>query len=62
MGLLVSFLKMQLIQNMNAYHKSLHETSAQLMSSITVFSLMLSLPTSSKGMERNIKLFYLLYI
>ena len=62
MGLLASFLKMELIQNMNAYRKSLHETSAQLMSSITVFSLMLSLPTSSKGMERNIKLLFIIYL
>ena len=60
-GLLVSFLKMHLIQNKNAYRKSLHETSAQLMSSITVFSLMFSLPISSKAMELNIN-FHLLYI
>ena len=53
MGLLASFLKKELIQNMNAYDKSLHEMSAQLMSSITVLSLVFSLPTNSK--HKNLK-------
>ena len=61
MGLLASLLKMKLIQNMNAYRKSLHETSAQLMSSITVPSLMFSLPTNSKSMELNIKFSFIIY-
>ena len=62
MGLLASFLKMELIQNMNAYHKSLHETSAQLMSSITVPSLMFSLPTNTKSMQINIKFSFIIYL
>ena len=59
MGLLASLLKMELIQNINAYRKSLHETSAQLMSSITVLSLMFSLPSNSKVMEINIKVSFI---
>ena len=62
MGLLASFLKMELIQNMNAYRKSLHETSAQLMSSITVPSLMFSLTTNTKSMEINIKFSFIIYL
>ena len=50
------------IQNMNAYRKSLHKTSAQLMSSITLLSLMFSLPTNSKGMELNIKFSFIIYL
>ena len=59
MGLLASLLKMELIQNINAYRKSLNETSAQLMSSITVLSLMFSLPSNSKVMEINIKVSFI---
>ena len=59
MGLLASLLKMELIQNINAYLKSLNETSAQLMSSITVLSLMFSLPSNSKVMEINIKVSFI---
>ena len=59
MGLLASLLKMELIQNINAYRKSLHETSAQLMPSITVLSLMFSLPSNSKVMEINIKVSFI---
>ena len=62
MGLLASFLKTKLIQNMSAYRKSLHETSPQLMSSITVLSLMFSLPTNSKSMELNILIIFIYYI
>ena len=63
MGLLVSFfLKVQLIQNMNAYCKSLHKTSAKLMSSSTVLSLIFYLPTSSKSMELNIKFSFIIYL
>ena len=62
MGLLASFLKIELIENMNTYRKSLHETSAQLMSSITVPSLMFSLPTNSKSMELNIKFLFIIYL
>ena len=62
MGLLASFLKMELIQNLNAYPKGLHETSAQLMSSITVPFLMFSLPINSKSMELNIKLSFIIYL
>ena len=53
MCLLASFLKMELIENMNAYHKGLHETSAQLM---------FSLPTNSKSMELHIKFSFIIYL
>ena len=58
----IFFLKMQLIQNMNAYCKSLHKTSAKLMSSSTVLSLIFSLPTSSKSMEFNKKFSFIIYL
>ena len=62
MGLLTSFLKIELIQNMNAYRKSLLETSAQLMSSIMLLFLMFSLPTNSKDLELNINFSFIIYL